>query len=215
MTTEDSPSLLILGKLIACSAHRAPEITKCIGKKNPEKQLPSAHVTQIPRSAPQRLTVLIAAWVSSRDILCVLKHILALLLEPLCVGYFQHRVSLTVCSGWLRTKILLISAFWVARVTDMCLAQAYSSVFLQSITHPIPQMKKYGSILCWFLLCFFNLVICLASHSILMWVKHTLYDCTNNSLNQFWLIYVSISTWTSIAVGKIPGIGIAGLKWKW
>jgi hypothetical protein len=34
------------------------------------------------------------------------------------VGYFWDRVLRTICPGWLRTLILLISASWVARITD-------------------------------------------------------------------------------------------------
>jgi hypothetical protein len=34
-----------------------------------------------------------------------------------CVGYFQDRVSQTICLGWLQTAILLISASSVARIT--------------------------------------------------------------------------------------------------
>jgi hypothetical protein len=33
-----------------------------------------------------------------------------------CDGFFQDRGSWTICLGWLRTVILLISASWVARV---------------------------------------------------------------------------------------------------
>jgi hypothetical protein len=36
-----------------------------------------------------------------------------------CDGCLQDRVSWTVCPGWLWTMILLISASWVARITDM------------------------------------------------------------------------------------------------
>jgi hypothetical protein len=36
-----------------------------------------------------------------------------------CVGYFQDRVSQTVCPGWLQTGIFLISASWVARIIGM------------------------------------------------------------------------------------------------
>jgi hypothetical protein len=39
--------------------------------------------------------------------------------SPFCTGYFQDRVSQTICPGWLWTKILLISASWVARITDL------------------------------------------------------------------------------------------------
>jgi hypothetical protein len=37
----------------------------------------------------------------------------------LCDGFFQERVSWTICPGWLRTTILLISASWVARITGV------------------------------------------------------------------------------------------------
>jgi hypothetical protein len=33
--------------------------------------------------------------------------------------FFQDRVSWTICLGWLWTMILLISASWVARITDV------------------------------------------------------------------------------------------------
>jgi hypothetical protein len=36
-----------------------------------------------------------------------------------CEGFFWDRVSWTICPGWLQTTILLISAFWVARLTDI------------------------------------------------------------------------------------------------
>jgi hypothetical protein len=42
-----------------------------------------------------------------------------------CIGFFQDRVSRTICLGWLRTVIFLISASRVARITGMshqCLA---------------------------------------------------------------------------------------------
>jgi hypothetical protein len=32
---------------------------------------------------------------------------------------FQDRVLQTICSGWLQSAILLISASWVARITGM------------------------------------------------------------------------------------------------
>jgi hypothetical protein len=37
----------------------------------------------------------------------------------LCVGYFQDRVLQTLCLDWLWTEILLISASWVSRITDI------------------------------------------------------------------------------------------------
>jgi hypothetical protein len=36
-----------------------------------------------------------------------------------CAGYFQDRVSQTLCPGWPRTVILLIFASWVARITGV------------------------------------------------------------------------------------------------
>jgi hypothetical protein len=36
-----------------------------------------------------------------------------------CDGFFRDRVSRTICLGWLQTLILLISAFWVAKITSM------------------------------------------------------------------------------------------------
>jgi uncharacterized membrane protein YcfT len=36
-----------------------------------------------------------------------------------CGEFFRDRVLHTVCLGWLWTMILLISAFWVARITGM------------------------------------------------------------------------------------------------
>jgi hypothetical protein len=33
-----------------------------------------------------------------------------------CEGFFQDRVSQTICPGWLPTEILLISASWVAKI---------------------------------------------------------------------------------------------------
>jgi hypothetical protein len=45
-------------------------------------------------------------------------------LEPLhqsffCDGFFQDRVSWTICLGWFPTMISLISASWEARITGM------------------------------------------------------------------------------------------------
>jgi hypothetical protein len=35
------------------------------------------------------------------------------------IGFFQDRISWTVCLGWLWTLLLLISASWVSRITGM------------------------------------------------------------------------------------------------
>jgi hypothetical protein len=45
-------------------------------------------------------------------------------LEPLCqsffvLSFFRDRVLWTLCPGWLRTMIVLISASWVARITEV------------------------------------------------------------------------------------------------
>jgi hypothetical protein len=37
----------------------------------------------------------------------------------LSVGYFWDRVLWTICSSWLPTLLLLISASWVARITGL------------------------------------------------------------------------------------------------
>jgi hypothetical protein len=45
----------------------------------------------------------------SRQVLYHLSHSAS----PFSVGYFQDRISRTICPGWLPTTILLISASWV------------------------------------------------------------------------------------------------------
>jgi hypothetical protein len=48
--------------------------------------------------------------------------------SPFCSGYFGGGVWKTICPGWLRTTILLISASQVARLTGLsywCLAMVY------------------------------------------------------------------------------------------
>jgi hypothetical protein len=44
-------------------------------------------------------------------------------LKPLCQPFlwcfFRERVSGTICLDWLRTAILLISVYWVARITGV------------------------------------------------------------------------------------------------
>jgi hypothetical protein len=49
-----------------------------------------------------------------------------------CDGFFCDRVSWTICPGWLRTAILLISASWVARITGVshCCPAVYSPLLL-------------------------------------------------------------------------------------
>jgi hypothetical protein len=39
--------------------------------------------------------------------------------SPLGGRFFRDRVSKTICRGWLRTAILLISASWVAGITGV------------------------------------------------------------------------------------------------
>jgi hypothetical protein len=36
-----------------------------------------------------------------------------------CDGFFHNRVSRTICPAWLWTTILLLSAFWVVRITGV------------------------------------------------------------------------------------------------
>jgi hypothetical protein len=57
----------------------------------------------------------ITAWASLLALLCVC--------VCLC-RIFQDRVSRTICPDWLRTSVLLISAFWVAGITGMRPAKA-------------------------------------------------------------------------------------------
>jgi hypothetical protein len=40
-----------------------------------------------------------------------------------CDGVFWDRVLRTICLGWLQNMIFLISASWVARITDVSLAR--------------------------------------------------------------------------------------------
>jgi hypothetical protein len=46
-------------------------------------------------------------------------YILSHFTSPLCVRYFRDSLLQTVCLGWFRTVILLISASWVARITGV------------------------------------------------------------------------------------------------
>jgi hypothetical protein len=48
-------------------------------------------------------------------------------------GCFQDRVSWTVCPGWLRTLIFLISASWVARIIGAWLIIALLCCFSHSV----------------------------------------------------------------------------------
>jgi hypothetical protein len=45
------------------------------------------------------------------------------------MGFFRDRVSRTICPGWLRTAILLISASWVARTTSVSHWHSSYSIF--------------------------------------------------------------------------------------
>jgi hypothetical protein len=49
--------------------------------------------------------------------------------SPFCDGLFWDRVSWTICLGWLWTAILLISASWVDRITDVSHQCLVKSVF--------------------------------------------------------------------------------------
>jgi hypothetical protein len=59
-------------------------------------------------------------------------------------GFFQDRVSGTICPGWLRTMILLISAFCIARITGISHQHPAWPSLLQSkhstawATRPVP-----------------------------------------------------------------------------
>jgi hypothetical protein len=53
-----------------------------------------------------------------------------------CDGCFQDRVSWTICPGWLWSAILIISATWIARITDVSHQCPASWVFLyQGVRH--------------------------------------------------------------------------------
>jgi hypothetical protein len=58
--------------------------------------------------------VCVCYW-SLNSVLAKCSTIWATLSALFCVGYFQDRVSWTVCSGWL-TMILLISSSWTALI---------------------------------------------------------------------------------------------------
>jgi hypothetical protein len=58
-----------------------------------------------------------------------------------CDGFFQDRVSWTICPGWLRTVILLISVFWVAKITGMSLCHLAENYFLLSCYLKLPKLS--------------------------------------------------------------------------
>jgi hypothetical protein len=47
-----------------------------------------------------------------------------------CNVFFQHRVSRTICLGWLQIWILLISVTWVARELQVWATSALLVMFL-------------------------------------------------------------------------------------
>jgi hypothetical protein len=55
-----------------------------------------------------------------------------------CTGYFWHRVSWTICLGWLQTTVLLISASQVARITGVS-HQCPAVCLLSKATLPSPE----------------------------------------------------------------------------
>jgi hypothetical protein len=59
--------------------------------------------------------------------------------SPFLWWYFWDRVSWTICPSWLQTSILLISASWVVRITDVSHWYPVSSSFLQSAQFPPSQ----------------------------------------------------------------------------
>jgi hypothetical protein len=56
--------------------------------------------------------------------------------SPFLYIFFWDRVSWAICQGWLQTAILLISAFWVARITGVshqCPAEVYFFYFFNTL----------------------------------------------------------------------------------
>jgi hypothetical protein len=61
----------------------------------------------------------------------------------LCGEFFQDKVLRTICPGWLRTAVLLISVSWVARTTGVshhCLARMLT--LLMHITNNLIHKMK-------------------------------------------------------------------------
>jgi hypothetical protein len=64
----------------------------------------------------------------------------------LMMGFFQDRVSQTICSGWLQTTILLISASRVARITGMGTQPHLSFPYGENIQNPSSCLFIYSCI---------------------------------------------------------------------
>jgi hypothetical protein len=58
-------------------------------------------------------------WTQGRTLARQMLYYLSHSASPFLCGFFWDRVSWTICPGWPQTKILLISASWVARITEM------------------------------------------------------------------------------------------------
>jgi hypothetical protein len=75
------------------------------------------------------------------------------------IMYFQDRVLHTVCPGWLRTTILLISASWIARITgtshqDLCFPIFFYGPTIKETTCNVNNRK----VIAWVCLLFSNLI---------------------------------------------------------
>jgi hypothetical protein len=68
--------------------------------------------------------------------------------SPVCSGYFADGVSRTICPGWPLTSILLISAFCVARITDMSTG-AQINFLKEREPQRMFKNSQAGKFLCW------------------------------------------------------------------
>jgi hypothetical protein len=80
---------------------------------------------------------------------------------PFCVWYSWDKFSRTLCPGWLRTNILLISASWVARITGMCLGHPAQALIWRKLESLGTFLSSYwwASVLP-FIWLFFSLSLC-------------------------------------------------------
>jgi hypothetical protein len=65
-----------------------------------------------------------------------------------CVGYCQDRVSWTICLGWLRIVILLISASRVARITGVSHRHP-AFLFLFPLSFPSCEFGEHKCVYAW------------------------------------------------------------------
>jgi hypothetical protein len=102
----------------------------------------------------------------AKQVLYHLRHSASLVF---CVygSFFQDRVSWTICRGWLQTAILLISAFWVARITGMSYSAWPQYYFLKRLSFSLSLHFCWKSVillwvgLFWTPFCSFDLFVCL------------------------------------------------------